>query len=321
MKLLVTGGAGFIGSHVVERLVTGGHEVRVLDDLSTGKLANLKAVGDAPTFIEGEVADLATVERAVAGCEGVVHLAAVASVEASVLRPLETNRSNLVGTLTVLEAAARAGARRVVYASSAAVYGDAARLPIDEDAEKRPLSPYAADKLAGEHYLAHYHRQGRLDGAAFRFFNVYGPRQDPSSPYSGVISVFLERVARRQPVTIHGDGSQTRDFVYVEDVAEVLLRSLTEEVRASQAEHRELPVMNLGTGTSTDLLTLLDAVAAACGRKGEVEASHGPRREGDIEHSLADVTRLAERYGWTPDTPLRAGLAATASAMTSLAPQ
>src|SRR5690606_9182986 len=196
VRLLVTGGAGFIGSHLVERLVADGHEVRVLDDLSSGQRSNLAAVASSVELIEGDIADPATVARAVADRDGVVHLAAVASVEASVLRPLATSRANLVGSIALFDAAARAGARRVVYASSAAVYGEAESLPIAEDDAERPMSPYAADKLAGEHYLGHYHHLGQLDGTVFRFFNVYGPRQDPTSPYSGVISVFLDRVAR-----------------------------------------------------------------------------------------------------------------------------
>lgn len=313
MRLLVTGGAGFIGSHVVERMVAGGHDVRVLDDLSTGNLDNLAGVAGSVELVEGDVADPDTVGLAVAGREAVVHLAAVASVEASVRRPLATNRTNLVGTVALLEAAAEAGARRVVYASSAAVYGEAERLPITEDDAKRPMSPYAADKLAGEHYLGHYHRQGRLDGTALRFFNVYGPRQDPSSPYSGVISIFLERVSRGQPVTIHGDGSQTRDFVYVADVVEAIVRAATDPRDVGEPGRRELPVMNLGTGRSTDLLTLLHEVAAACGRSGTVEVRHGERRGGDIAHSLADVSRLSHRFGWLPGTSLREGLTATAA--------
>jgi len=307
MTVLVTGGAGFIGSHVVDRLVADGLQVRVLDDLSTGTLKNLAAVRDVIEFVQGDIADPVTVAAAVADCRGVVHLAAVASVEASVREPLRTNRTNLVGTLTVLEAAAAAGAGKVVYASSAAVYGEAARLPITETSPLHPLSPYAADKLAGEHYLAHYQRQGRLDGTAFRFFNVYGPRQDPGSPYSGVISVFLERVGNGQKVTVHGDGSQTRDFVYVGDVVEGIKRALDGQVATAGSTVGDLRVLNLGHGSSTSLLGLLDTVMTVYGRHGEVEVEHAPRRHGAIAHSLADVSALRRELGWAPSPSLAEG--------------
>src|SRR5690606_19770539 len=196
----------------------------VLDGLSAGSGA---AVGRAAgaELIAGDVADPTTVAGAVAGCDGVCHLAAVASVSASMERPLETLRTNLVGSATVFAAAASAGASRVIYASSAAVYGASQELPLSESLRPQPLSPYAVDKLAGEHYLGHFHRSGALSGHAFRFFNVYGPRQDPHSPYSGVISVFLDRAAAGRPLVVHGDGGQTRDFVYVADVVDVLARA------------------------------------------------------------------------------------------------
>lgn len=330
MKLLVTGGAGFIGSHVVDRLVADGHDVAVLDDLSTGSLANLAGAADAYEFFEGDIADPALVASALKGRDGVIHLAAVASVEASVLDPLRCNKTNLVGTITVLEAAAKAGVSRFVYASSAAVYGEADSVPIDEDSTMRPRSPYAADKLAGEHYLAHFRRRSGLNGTAFRFFNVYGPRQDPSSPYSGVISIFLAAVAAGRKVTIHGDGSQTRDFVYVADVVEAITRALGNDEPAdttdsgatdagptgarpasSRSAGGELAPLNLGRGVSTDLNELLAAVASACGRSGQVEIQHAPPRDGDIAHSLADISRLRARFGWSPSTTLLEGLQMT----------
>ena len=227
MKVLVTGGAGFIGSHMTERLVKAGHAVIVFDDLSTGRLSNLAAVSGAYELVTGHVADADTVAKSVAGCDAVVHLAAVASVQASIDSPLRTHEANLSGSIQVFEAAARSGVGRVVYASSAAVYGEAQDLPIREDAPTSPMSPYAVDKLAGEYYLAHYGRSGAFAVNAFRFFNVYGPRQDPSSPYSGVISIFLDRARRGEGVTIFGDGSQTRDFVYVHDLVDVLMLAVT----------------------------------------------------------------------------------------------
>ncbi|MBW7917473.1 MAG: NAD-dependent epimerase/dehydratase family protein [Trueperaceae bacterium] len=304
MRVLVTGGAGFIGSHMVAALLARGASVSVLDDFSTGKRANLPADGDL-TVTEGDVADPAAVEAALSGCDAFVHLAAVASVERSVREPLVTHRTNLQGSIQLFDEAARQGVRRGLYASSAAVYGDSAALPLAESEPPRPLTPYAADKLAGEHYLAYYHRGGRLNATAFRFFNVFGPRQDPSSPYSGVISIFLDRARRGAPLTVFGDGLQTRDFVYVGDVVNALMAAL-----AVRAAPREMPVYNVARGERVSLLDLLDAIGRLDGIAGPLTVSHAAAREGDIRHSLADTARLREALGWEPRTPLLAGLAA-----------
>lgn len=304
MRVLVTGGAGFIGSHMVAALLARGASVSVLDDFSTGKRANLPADGDL-TVTEGDVADPAAVEAALSGCDAFVHLAAVASVERSVREPLVTHRTNLQGSIQLFDEAARQGVRRGLYASSAAVYGDSAALPLAESEPPRPLTPYAADKLAGEHYLAYYHRGGRLNATAFRFFNVFGPRQDPSSPYSGVISIFLDRARRGAPLTVFGDGLQTRDFVYVGDVVNALMAAL-----AVRAGPREMPVYNVARGERVSLLDLLDAIGRLDGIAGPLTVSHAAAREGDIRHSLADTARLREALGWEPRTPLLAGLAA-----------
>lgn len=311
MKVLVTGGAGFIGSHLVERLLATGHGVTVLDDLSTGKLENLPHAGDIE-LVTGDVADLGAVATAMNGIDAVVHLAAVASVAASVLDPLGTSRTNLTGSLTVFQAAAAAGVKRLVYASSASVYGDPETVPLSEDAPKRPLSPYAVDKLAGEHYLAHFHRTGHLDAATFRFFNVYGPRQDPSSPYSGVISIFMERSIRRQPLTIFGDGQQTRDFVYVADVVDVLARAVEESTETATGSPEALTPINLGRGEAVSLLELIDTIGSVVGGAAPA-VTFEPARSGDIRHSLADVSALALRYG-RPATTLSDGLTATLAA-------
>jgi UDP-glucose 4-epimerase len=303
--VLVTGGAGFIGSHLVERLRSAGHDVRVLDDLSSGRHGDLlERLG--VELLVGDAADAAAADEAVRGCDAVCHLAAVASVAESIERPLRTLRANLFGTVTVLEAAAAAGVGRFVYASSAAVYGDARDLPLREDARPLPLSPYAADKLAGEHYLGHYHRSGLLRGHAFRFFNVYGPRQDPRSPYSGVISVFLDRAAAGLPLVVDGDGLQTRDFVYVSDVVDVLARALA----GAGDDEGDLPVTNVGRGVSVSVLELAEAVGEALGTRPDVE--FGPPRAGDVRHSRADVTLLTRRFGSPPATSLAEGLRATA---------
>lgn len=304
MRVLVTGGAGFIGSHMVAALLARGANVSVLDDFSTGKRENLPAGGNV-TVTEGDIADPAAVEAALSGCDAFVHLAAVASVERSVREPLVTHRTNLQGSVQLFDAAAHMGVKRGLYASSAAVYGDSDALPLKESEPPRPLTPYAIDKLAGEHYLAYYHRGGRLNATAFRFFNVFGPRQDPSSPYSGVISIFLDRARRGAPITVFGDGLQTRDFVYVGDVVNALLAALDR-----QGTMPEMPVYNVARGERVSLIDVLATVGRLEGVVTPLQVSHGPAREGDIRHSLADTTRLREALAWAPRTPLLDGLAA-----------
>ncbi|AEF20652.1 NAD-dependent epimerase/dehydratase family protein [Pseudomonas fulva] len=300
--VLVTGGAGFIGSNLVDALLARGHSVRVLDNLSMGKLSNLP-VGDARlTFIEGDVADAALVSRAVAGCSAVVHLAAVASVQASVDDPVSTHQSNFIGTLNICEAMREHGVRRVVFASSAAVYGNNGEgVAIDEDTAKVPLTPYASDKLASEHYLEFYARQHGLEPAIFRFFNVFGPRQDPSSPYSGVISIFTQRAQQGLPISVFGDGEQTRDFFYVADLVELLLQALD----AGQAP---AGAVNVGWNQAVSLKELLAQIGDLLG--GLPEVTHLDARAGDIRHSRADNGRLAREYQLPMQTSLRDGLAA-----------
>lgn len=299
MQILITGGAGFIGSHLTERLLGDGMAVRVLDNLSTGKRANLPDA-DRLDFIEGDIRKATDVARAAQGVEAIVHLAAVASVQASVDDPVGTHQSNLVGTLHLLEAARRYGVKRFIYASSAAVYGDTAILPVSENSRLMPLSPYATDKLAGEHYLDFYARKFGLRGTAFRFFNIYGPRQDPSSPYSGVISIFSERAGRGAPVTIFGDGRQTRDFVFVGDLVHILTKALDNETAVGQ-------VINIGRGIECSLLDLLSELERITGRR--IERHHEPPRVGDIVRSCADVARLREVFGDTPRSTVGQGLA------------
>ena len=300
MKVLITGGAGFIGSHLTERLLAGGHAVRVLDNLSTGKRENLPT-GNAVEFRQGDIRDRAEVNAAARDVDAIVHLAAVASVQASIDDPVSTHETNFDGTLYLLEAARRAGIRRFLYASSAAVYGDNTALPLAEDASLKPLSPYAADKLAGEHYLAFYFSKFGLQTTAFRFFNIYGPRQDPSSPYSGVISIFVERCLRGEPVTIFGDGAQTRDFVYVGDLSALLVEALPNSATSGQ-------VINVGCGRQASLLELLAVLEKLTGKP--VARRHAPARIGDIVHSRADTTRLQHLLGRVPATDLGTGLRA-----------
>ena len=299
--ILVTGGAGFIGSNLVDALVGRGYAVRVLDNLSTGKRSNLASCASVE-LIEGDVADAQLVRRAVQGCRAVVHLAAVASVQASVDDPVGTHQSNLIGTLNLCEAMRAAGVRRVVFASSAAIYGNNGEgQPIDEETPKAPLTPYAADKLASEHYLDFYRRQHGLEPVVFRFFNIYGPRQDPSSPYSGVISIFTERAQQGLPIAVFGDGEQTRDFLYVGDLVEILLQAL-------ERPAVEVGAVNVGLNRATSLNQLLAAISDVLGPLPPV--SYQAARGGDIRHSRADNARLLQRFRLPePATDMRTGLA------------
>ncbi|OLU25227.1 NAD-dependent epimerase/dehydratase family protein [Pseudomonas sp. PA27(2017)] len=300
--VLVTGGAGFIGSNLVDALLARGHSVRVLDNLSMGKLSNLPLDDARLTFIEGDVADAALVSRAVAGCSAVVHLAAVASVQASVDDPVSTHQSNFIGTLNICEAMREHGVRRVVFASSAAVYGNNGEgVAIDEATAKAPLTPYASDKLASEHYLEFYARQHGLEPAIFRFFNVFGPRQDPSSPYSGVISIFTQRAQQGLPISVFGDGEQTRDFFYVADLVALLLQAL-------DAGQPPAGAVNVGWNESVSLKQLLTQIGELLGCLPPV--THLDARAGDIRHSRADNGRLANEYRLPTQTSLRDGLAA-----------
>jgi UDP-glucose 4-epimerase len=292
---LVTGGCGFIGSHLCAALAARGDGVRVLDDLSTGSLDNLLP---GTELLRGDVADAALVQHAMRGVAGCFHLAAVASVERGVQDWLGTHRANLTGTIAVLDAA-RDRRVPVVYASSAAVYGEQAVLPIAEDAPRRPLSAYGADKLGCEqHALVAGHVHG-IPTLGLRFFNVFGPRQDPRSPYSGVISIFCDRLARGEPVTVFGDGAQTRDFVCVADVVAALLGGM-------RAASTDAPVLNVCTGRATSVVDLARTIAAACGEAAEIR--HAAPRAGEIRHSLGDPRRSRMMLGLGEPLGLRQGL-------------
>lgn len=296
-KFLVTGGAGFIGSHLCEALRARGDAVRVLDDLSTGKRENL-----APDveLIEGDVADQAMVQRAVDGVAGCFHLAAIASVERGVNDWLGTHRANLTGAITLFDAVRRLPTKiPVVYASSAAVYGDAATVPIAETTACRPLSAYGADKYGCElHARVASHVHG-IPTAGLRFFNVYGPRQDPRSPYSGVISIFCERIARGAPIDVFGDGGQTRDFVFVADVVTALLAAM--QLKAADAS-----VFNVCTGSATSVLELARVIADLAGTR--LDAHCSPPRAGEIRHSTGCRTLSQTALSLPSPIPLRAGL-------------
>ena len=306
-RLLVTGGAGFVGSHLVERLLRDGHAVRVLDDFSSGTRVNLRfaAPGDALEIVEGDIRDPRTVAEAVRGVEGVFHEAALVSVPRSVEAPELSCDINAHGTARVLDAARRAGVRRVVAASSAAVYGDASDLPLSERTAPRPLSPYGLDKLYVEHLGALYHALYGMETVSLRYFNVFGPRQDPSSPYSGVISVFVTRLLAGEPLTIHGDGEQSRDFVYVADVVDA-------NMRAMFGSYAGPAPLNVGSGVATTLNALVRTLGDLVGIGPRV--THAAARPGDIRHSRADITAIGAALGYAPRSTLRAGLEALVAA-------
>lgn len=300
-RILVTGGAGFIGSHLVEALLNQGYQVRVLDNLSSGKLHNLPMNNPSLRVTIGDVADLTTVEQAVTGCSAVVHLAAVASVQASVDDPVGTHHSNFAGTLNVCEAMLKASVKRVVFASSAAIYGNNGEgISVNEDIAKSPLTPYASDKLAGEYYLDFYRREHGLEPVILRFFNIFGPRQDPSSPYSGVISIFTLLAVAGQQIKVFGDGSQTRDFVFVTDLVGVIRQAV-----AASAPPNE-PV-NVGLGRSTSLNQIIEELASIIGIVPNV--AYLEPRAGDIQHSRADTTRLRTHFSLPDPVSVREGLA------------
>lgn len=308
MLAVVTGGAGFIGSHTVDRLLAAGHRVVVLDDFRTGKRANLAqhAGSDRLAVLACDVshgifAPLAPITARWGPVERIVHLAAQVSVVHSVDNPLVDMQVNYGGTLHVLEYARATGVRKVVFASSAAVYGDATVMPIAEDAPTRPVSPYGIDKLASEHALDYYAAVHGVPTTALRFFNVYGPRQDPSSPYSGVISIFTDRARAGRPIVIFGDGGQTRDFVYVGDVVRAIVAAL------GDAGNRT--VANVGTGGEITVLDLARSIVELCGGRSAIE--HAPPRAGEIVKSRARVDRLRDVLGIVAETPLRDGLRAT----------
>jgi UDP-N-acetylglucosamine/UDP-N-acetyl-alpha-D-glucosaminouronate 4-epimerase len=301
MRFLVTGGAGFIGSHIVEELLGRKHQVRVLDNFSTGKRENLDFAANSCDLavVDGDIRDRETVARAVDGIQGVFHEAALVSVPATVEQPRLSLEINALGSFNVFEAARHAGVRRVVYASSAAVYGDSTQLPLAESVPPRPLSPYGLDKLYTEYLGALYQSLYGLETLALRYFNVFGPRQDPGSPYSGVISIFVDLLRAHRTPTIFGDGDQTRDFVYVGDVVEANLRAML-------ADYRGFRVFNVATGRQTSLNQLLSQLQQLTGTS--VVSRFAEARKGDIRHSLADISLIARELGYVPSRSLSQGL-------------
>jgi len=311
-RCLVTGGAGFIGSHLVDALLQQGHAVRVLDDFSAGKRENLAQAADRVELIHGSVADGAAVAKAVPGCEVVYHLAAIASVTKSVEAPLVSHEVIATGTLQVLEAARRLGVRRVVYAGSSSAYGDQPGTDRLETDALIPLSPYAAAKLAGEHYCSSYTAVHGLQTVRLRFFNVFGPRQDALSPYSGVIAIFINAMKQGKAPTIYGDGAQVRDFVYVANVVQALCLAADSKAAIGQ-------VYNIGNGESTTILDLVKHLNALLGAR--IQPIHQPPRAGDVRVSQADISLARNELGYRPTVSFRDGLAKPLAASPALSSQ
>ncbi|MFZ0617368.1 MAG: SDR family oxidoreductase [Candidatus Acidiferrales bacterium] len=302
MRYLVTGGAGFIGSNIVDELVKRGHGVVVLDDLSSGKESNLAGVRGKVDFREGTITDLATVQSAAKGTDYVIHLAARTSVPRSVADPIETNRINIDGTLNVLVAARDAKAKRFVFAASSSAYGETPTLPKVETMQPSPISPYGVTKLVGELYAQVFGRCYGLENACLRYFNVFGPRQDPTSQYSGVLSRFMLAVIEGQPPVVYGDGEQSRDFTYIDNVVD-------ETLRACEANGASGLVFNGGTGARITLNQVLKQLEKITGRK--IQAKYDPPRNGDIRDSQADISLARQVLGYQPLVQFEAGLQRT----------
>jgi UDP-glucose 4-epimerase len=286
---LVTGGAGFIGSNIVDALLERGDTVRVLDNFSTGRESNVAGFRDRVELIEGDIRDTDTVDRAVDGVDFIAHQAALASVPRSIADPTANNQVNVQGTLNLLEAAVRHDVRRLVYASSSSVYGDSEELPKVETMTPNPKSPYAVAKLAGEYYCGVFSALHELPTVALRYFNVFGPRQDPNSEYSAVIPIFVKALIEGRSPTIHGDGEQSRDFTFIENVVSANLLALDSDTTGGR-------VYNIACGERYTLNQLFAALRQEIGS--EAEATHGPPRAGDVKHSMAAIDRIQAELGY-----------------------
>lgn len=302
-KVLVTGGAGFIGSHTVDLLLAENISVRVLDNLSSGHRSNLPVSHPGLEFIEGDITDKDIVREVMQGASHCLHLAAQVSVEASINDPLNSAMQNIIGFVNVLDTAQKEGLERLVFASSAAIYGEPSEIPLPEDTRKLQLSPYGLEKQVNEEYADLYRRVSGFSSLGLRFFNVYGPRQDPKSPYAGVISLFVDRISRGESLSIHGDGKQTRDFIYVRDVARAIIAALTGKLSGA---------CNIATGRQITLLELIEVLSAITGN--QCDLSFESARDGDIRHSLADIDRMKQDLGISAQTTIEQGLAQLLSA-------
>ena len=296
-KVLIVGGAGFIGSHTADILMEQGVKVRVLDNLSSGHRTNLPDSHPLMEFVEGDMRNAETVKNVMQGVSHVVHLAAQVSVVASLEDPEFSAQQNIIGYLNVLDAAKNAGVKRMVYASSAAIYGEPPSLPLDEEMAVKQLSPYGLEKQVNEEYADLYYRLHGFSALGMRFFNVYGPRQDPKSPYAGVIALFMDRIKDNLPLTINGDGEHTRDFIYVRDVARTNVAALGVDVQGA---------CNVATGEKTSLNDLVNVLSEITANTADV--TYGPEREGDIVHSLANPAKMNKQVGVVAEIDLKKGL-------------
>jgi nucleoside-diphosphate-sugar epimerase len=305
-KVLVTGGGGFIGSHLARALLEQGHSVRILDNFSTGRRSNLAVLDDEAEIVEGDIQSYERASRAVSGCEFVLHQAALPSVPRSIQDPLTSNATNVIGTLNVLLACRDHGVGRVIMASSSSVYGANPKLPKHEDDPTLPISPYATAKLAGENYARSFHHVYGLETVALRYFNVFGPRQDPNSEYAAVIPRFIRRLAAGEPPVIFGDGEQSRDFTYVDNVVQANLRAMNAAAAAGQT-------FNVACGERASLNELCSVLREIVDC--DVASEHAPGRPGDVRHSLADITKARRALGYEPQVGFRRGLELTAEAL------
>jgi UDP-glucose 4-epimerase len=301
IRSLVTGGAGFIGSHIVRRLLELGHDVRVIDNLVTGFRHNLDEVSNSIDFQVADIRDPRACEIAVQGVDVVFHVAALPSVPRSLADPIGTHETHVNGTLNLLEAGRRAGVRRFVYSSSSSAYGDTPALPKVESMEPLPRSPYAAAKLSGELYTLAYARAGLIEGIALRYFNIFGPRQDPNGPYAAIVPLLFRAAMTGSPITIFGDGRQTRDFTYVDNAVDANLLAAQRD-----AAHVSGNVVNVGAGSRITLLDLVDFVEDVVGTK--VNVLHAPDRAGDVRDSQAGLARAESVLGYRPAVDVREGI-------------
>src|SRR6201987_518282 len=301
---LITGVAGFIGSSLARAVLSRGHQVRGVDNLSTGNRANIADIKDCIDFREADILDLDATHRACAGVDFVLHQAAIPSVPKSVLDPLGSNRANVDGTVNVLVAARDAKVKRVVYAASSSAYGDTPTLPKHENMKPDPISPYAVAKLASEHYMISFYRCYGLETVCLRYFNIFGPRQDPSSPYSGVLAKFITQMLQGEPPTIFGDGTQSRDFTYIDNAVHANLLAAKAPATAVAGG-----VFNVATGTRADLNETFRILKKLTGYSGDVK--YGPEREGDVKHSLADISSAEKHLGYKAQVDFEEGLRRT----------
>ena len=300
--VLITGGAGFIGSHIADRMLENNYHVRIYDNLSTGKIENIAHINSHIEFIEGDIRDVKKLERSMKGCDLVFHEAAEVSVPRTIKSPVETTMINDVGTLNVFESARQTDVQRVVFASSCAIYGDSPELPKHEHLVPNPKSPYAAQKIMGEYYARLYNDLYQLETVCLRYFNVFGPRQDPSSPYSGVISIFLTKAIAGQTPTIYGDGTQSRDFIYVKDVVNANVLAATQsEVNGN--------VFNIGTGQMRSINDLWQSICHESNIS--IAARYEKGRAGDILASVGDIQRAGQKLNFVPQYHFDHGLKET----------